>query len=538
MASKKDIPPQKDRRQKIQDDPNIEASVKVGGDVNDSNVIIGSNNTINQKNIKTAHPREWVLYTLLILLLIGAIGFAVNYAYFRYDRAIASGKLNIVILPFVEERPWGYANTDLGWDIAQIFADGLNRLFEESGSGVNLKILGPADKVPKIHAFTERQVDRSAEITSEEINGQIVIYGIISQDEYGDSVVRVKFYISPTNFGEVQELISDSMVGELGFGFFRLTGDTVGGADLEAQNEELRDRLQIFSSIIKFLGAYLGEDFELAQMHIAEAGARTLWDDNLHGLEVVHLITGNMELRRARALMVINDLSGAMDSVKAAKKQFDESKNISIQNGNGSYARAYLGSAGAESLSAVLEANITGDASLIDSASLDRALKFLDDAIMAEYQPETADIDVKVNYGKAQIALAYYAKTGDPSHLDTARKFYQLVVDEYEETDNGRIVEFAALSQSGLGHISAQAGQPERAVEYFMSAQETTHNPSLKVQCLANIGDIHFDNGEYEKALDLYRVVLDRIGGLQGALTTERIAEIEYRINLIKGGTL
>jgi tetratricopeptide (TPR) repeat protein len=322
-------------------------------------------------------------------------------------------------------------------------------------------------------------------------------------------------------------------MGELSLGSFRLTGEAVSGADLLSQNKELRDRLAVFSSTINFLGAFLGEDFDLAHQYIEKAGDPGLWG-NTNGLEVISLLHGNMEIRRARAGMVAKNLDETLEAIEEAKSHFNEATAISTQNGHGSYARAYLGLAGAESLVAIAEANIRGDASLIDTESIDRSLEYLTQAEKADYQPEAADITVKANYAKAQAALAYYAKTLQPAHLENAQKYYRLVIDEYESTENKRIAEFAALSYSGLARIAVQNEEEETAMQYFLSAQKISKNPVLKVQCLVNIGDVHFSRQEYKNALKYYQDAMARKADLEKAIQRERILEIEDRIKFIE----
>jgi tetratricopeptide (TPR) repeat protein len=547
MARKKNIPVKKEPRPQKKKQVKGESSLRVKGGVENSTVIVGNKNTIKNSTtfksetkhfnttIKAAKPREFAAYTLLVVLLVCLLGLGLNYFFFRYDRVIASGKLNVLVLPFLEEKPWGYVNSDLGWSIAQVFADGVKGSFEDENGDSDVKILGPSDRVPRIFAFNENQLSRSAETISEEVNGQIVIYGVISEDEYGDSIVSVKFYISPTNFGEAQELISDSIMGELSLGAFRLSGETVGGADLLAQNKELRERLGIFSALINFLGAYIGEDFVRAEEYIAQAGDLNLWS-NTNGLEVIYLLNGNMEIRHARVLMVNKDLEGTQDSIDLARKYFKDALDVSKANGQGEYTRAYLGLAGIESLAAIVEANIVGDASLIDVSALENVLNYLDQAEKADYSPETADVSVKVNYSKAQVYLAYFAKTGDETYLPDAQKYYQLVVDEFERTGNKRIAEYAALSYSGLGHIALRNNQGEMAVADFLTAQDITNNPSLKVQCLVNIGDVYFSVEDYDNALKYYQDALKRRPDLEKAVSKERILQIEKRIDDIKNG--
>jgi len=528
-----------------EDQPAVAPSVEIGGDVRDANVIVGDGNQVNTtinrvRNvttniIKSARPRDYIIYTSIFLLLLSAIGYLFWYNNLRYDRAIASGRLNVLVVPFVEKHAWGYGKSDIGWSLAQIFTDGVKKSFGESGIDADVKILGPSDRVPTIFGFNENQLTHSAETVSEKIGGQVVIYGVISQDEYGDSVVQVKFYISPTNFGEAQDLISDSVVGDLSLGSFVLTGSTVSGADLLAQNKELRDRLEIFSSIINFLGAYIGEDFTRAQDYIAKAGDPGLWN-NTSGLEVVDLLKGNLELRRARTFLVQKDLPEGQKSIDLARTYFNNALDTSLKNAKGHYARAYLGLAGVESLAAVAKTQVTGDVSAIDTAALEKVLELLSTAEQADYTPETADVTVKVNYSKAQVNLAYFAKTGDAGYLNEAQKYYQLVVAEFEKTGNQRIADFATLSHTGLGHIAAQRNQVDEAVKNFQAAYKLTSNPSLKVQCLVNIGDIYFTHKDYARALDSYRSALARKNDLEKAISQEKITEIQQRIDSIQAG--
>lgn len=112
-------------------------------------------------------------------------------------------------------------------------------------------------------------------------------------------------------------------------------------------------------------------------------------------------------------------------------------------------------------------------------------------------------------------------------------------MEEYKRTDNKRIVDYTALSHSGLGLIASQENQVTVAIENFTSAYQLTGNPSLKIQCLVNMGDIYFANKMYAEALKVYQDALSRRNDLENAISAERIDLIEERINFIKnGGTL
>ncbi len=540
MTPNKDKPSQKIQRSKKKAPAKGSRSIQIGGDVKNTNIITGDNNRVTTTHhvnrvrnitnvIKNASPRDFILYTFLFLIALASIFSLFWYNNLRYDRAIASGQLNILIVPFVEEKPWGYGNSDLGWNVAQIFADGLRA----STVSADTKVLGPSDKVPEIFAFTDKQLENSVETIAEKINGQIVVYGIISYDEYGDAQVSVQLYISPTNFGEAQELLSDEMMGELSLGSIRLTGNVVDGADLSAQNKELRDRLEVFTHVINFLGAYIAGDFELAQEHITKASNQDLWS-NPKGLEVIYLLHGNMEILYTKVTLKDQDLKATLAVLENARGYFEKAEDASVSNGYGTYARAYLGLAGAESLAANAESIIRKDYSLIDTGALEQVIVYLDQAAGADYQPDTADINVKVKYNKAQVAISYFLKTNNETYLGDAKAYYTQIVDEYKRGNNGRISEYAASSYSGLGHIAFHFSEYEDAAEYFLTAQDVTSSPSLKAQWLADTGDAYFSLQEYDKALKYYQDALLRGEELAKAVSSERIEEIKERIDAIK----
>ena len=100
------------------------------------------------------------------------------------------------------------------------------------------------------------------------------------------------------------------MLGELSFGSFLLTGDTVSGSSLSDQNRELKERVSVFSLIIKGLGAHISQDFDQALVFYSLASDPQLWS-NSTGLEVVNLLAGNASLRQTQILI---DDANDMDS--------------------------------------------------------------------------------------------------------------------------------------------------------------------------------------------------------------------------------
>lgn len=495
------------------------------------NVENSQNISIDQKivNYFSSVPKwGFVVFLTSTFLVLFAVGFLV---WKQSPVSPMGGNLNIAVLPFVEKHLWGYSESDLGTTIAQIISEDLKNATDES-----MTVWGPSDKVPNVWGIKEESLELSAQKKSEQLNAHIVIYGVISEDKYGDPLISVRFYISPQNFGDAQELIGSSLLGDLSIGSFRLSGDTVSGTDLLSQNEELRDRILIFSNTIKGLGAYIGQDFELANTYFGEALEPDLWK-NPSGKEVLYLLLGNMSIRETRVLLDDMDKEGAYEVAQQGEYFFQKALNVSIESGKGSYARAYLGLAGLENMYAMADARLQNDTRLINKESLERMDEYLIKALEAKYQPATADITEKVAYSRGQINLAYFLLTGDEEYLDVAYNNYVSVTQAYKK-GNSRLTEFAALSFTGIANIENLQGYPEEAIESYLHGFEITHSSALKAQILINVGQIYDQQGDFENALTYYQDGIKRKQDLQKVMSNSSIAMVEQRIEEIKSELL
>ncbi len=467
-----------------------------------------------------------IVFLTSTLLVLSSVGFLV-----WKQSAISpmGGKLNIAVLPFVEKHLLGYSESDLGTKISQIISEDL-----KTNNESDMTVWGPSDGISNLWSLKEENLELSAQKKSEQLNAQIVIYGIISEDKYGDPLVSVRFYISPQNFGDAQELIGSSLLGDLNIGSFRLSGDTVSGTDLLAQNEELRDRVLIFSYVIRGLGAYIGQDFELANNYLQKAVEPELWK-NPSGKEVLYLLLGNMSIRQTRVLLDDMDKEGAYEIAEQGKEFFNQALNISIESGKGSYARAYLGLAGLENMYAITDARLHNDIRLINQEALEHMDSYLTQASEAEYKPITADIPEKVAYSRGQMALTYYLLTGDEEYLNAAYESYTNVITSYKQ-GNRRLTEFAALSLTGLANVEKLRGNSEQAIENYSDAFEITHSAALKAQILINIGQIYDQKGDLENALTYYQDGIERETDLKKVMPEANITAIKQRIQEIKLG--
>ena len=471
---------------------------------------------------------------LIVVALLGVTGIFYLIWGTLYALAPMGGNLNILVVPFVEKNFGVYSQNDLGRNIAQTFSEELSASEQANTAGLKFRVLGPSDKAPSIWGFSEGDLDQSAQNLSEQLNAQIVIYGVLTTDEYGDHLASVRFYISPTNFGDAQELIGSASLGELEIGSFRIVGNTVSGDDLLAQNKEMRERVQIFSLLIKGLGAFIGQDFGTAGKYFDQAGDPALWS-NANGLEVVYLLSGNLALRHARELLDANQLDDALHMADQAADFFDQASKTCAANGKGTYARSFLGLAGVESFRAIAKARAANDVKIIDAQALQRQEEYLRKALTADYRPESADIPEKVAYSRAQLALAHYQLDPKPAYLQGAKSNYQAVVDSYKK-GNKRLIELAALSDAGLANVAWIERDYKTAVDRFLAAFETTRVPALKAQVLVNIGRIYDAQKNTEKALKYYQDALERRSDLQKVMSAQEIAQVEQRIKQLHTG--
>lgn len=462
-----------------------------------------------------------------LLILFGFLTIAISVATVRpqkYSTDLMGGQLNIVVAPFLENSLSPPKTGDLGLRVAQLFYSSLvDELADvEATSDIRIELRGP-NEVPPLAGRDQATIDLSAQKLSEQINAHIIIYGVITYDDVGRPLVAVKFYVSGEKFNDALELLGENDLGTP----ILLTGDTRSGADLDGEHEELRNRVEVVSFVMKAISAYIGEDFSLALSYLERASSDDLWK-KMQGKEVIYLLAGNTSSREALPLLLDKGQKAGINAITQAESYY----HLALESASykGEYARAYIGLAGVQNFLALYKSRLSGNLSDVDSDALVKEEEYLDQALVATYRPETADIEEKVAFNRAQVALLRYQLSSKDADLIYAYENYLIVIQAYE-SGNSRVREIAAHSHAGLAIIARTRIQPDAAIDEYKKAFELTHMPSLQALYLYHIGNVYYDDlHDYSMALEYYNKALDMREDLAKRITQSQIKIIESRV--------
>jgi len=488
-----------------------------------------------------------------IILAVGLVALGIwglrEYRNSKYNLAPMSGNINVAVVRFSD-----FTNNqcNIGKDVGLLIANTFYTRLENDGlrddfynTTDKILLVRPPVELSELKGGNEARLAESAEKLALEINAHIVVYGTITCNKITkQAYFQVVFYISPSNFSDAEEI-----VGEFSFGANALYGNVSSGEDFEDINQELQQKVTATSLLIKAISTFQGENYADSLEYLEQAKSSTLWVSG-NGQEVIYIIEGNAESKLAHGLNISGSEKEALVEIEKARDSYNKANDITKADPQkGKYARSYMGLAGVENFYLTRKSNITGNLGDLDLAALAQMRKMLKAAETAEYNPPTADIFFKESFYNANTNLllykmkeAEYIKNNDKSLLIEAKENFNNVISEYKgsffKEGNIRIRELAARSYSGLALVERFYGNESNAIQYLDLAVATSQVPSLKLFYLIKLAEAHERNRDFERALEIYRLVLDQKTTLTKQLTESYIQDLEAKAQALEAKIL
>ena len=430
---------------------------------------------------------------------------------FRYDimptlfpqQEKMSGEWNVAVASFTIENKKEISQEEADL-ISNIFFNRLTSDLSDLSSqyDIIIEVAGP-ETIHAIKADTPEKRSQRVEQLAQEINADIIIYGLINK-ENESITVKPEFFVSIKNFYEAEEVVGQHVLGSQ-ISFSDTNNSLISQINL---NRELSRRSQLLSLLTKGLSLYSIHAYEDSLNYFKQANSQEFWQ-NENGREVAYLFQGN-----------------------AAGKSFnfDEAedallKAIQIES---EYSRAYAGLGSIYYLLAFEE--ISTQNSIPNQAYLQKSSDYYNKALSAQIQPKSADISTKVSFGLGQVNLTYWY-LGENT-LNNAISLFSNVISDYQNNNNERIREIASESYARLGLIEQSYQNDAQAISNFEKAQELATHPARKAIYWETLADL------YQKNSDSNQEITSRLNCIKEykaalLLTTQSDLRIQYYQQII-----
>jgi tetratricopeptide (TPR) repeat protein len=396
-------------------------------------------------------------------------------------------------------------------DDGQRLADFLFKRFEISFDELNLRIpyeLRPPSHTCAIQGRTREERAQSAAELADEINADIIIYGVITDTLRGGAPsagvavkpqVSLEFSVGSRGFAEGEEIAGPYALGgpipiDLPF-----DADAWQGID----NPPHLVRTDILSEIALGLSYYAADNPTQALAYFQKAEQNAYWP-RTDGKEIIYLLLGNAAIRQAA-------LDPSPGILPTALGYYTEA--LSIDPG---YVRAKLGEATALYMMALPELS-QGSTATEDCQKLQEALDTYEEVRAMGGALGIENAEFKIDYGLANVYLAqsHYCSNGEAEKEDaeysTAGNLFTKVTKEFEG-GNERLVGRAGDSYGKLGLIAYEEEDVTSAIDYLQKAVKYAL-PSQQVSYYRVLGIIYCETGQRDLALNAY----------QGAINTARL---------------
>jgi tetratricopeptide (TPR) repeat protein len=372
-------------------------------------------------------------------------------------------------------------------DLAQSIANAIDREMQGLASEMEQTIeVRPPRETGAIKGGTEEERAEAADALAEQINADVVVYGVVEVNGIA-ATVKPEFYVRSDDFAAAAEVTGQYRMG---------SPTSVDKVDNMARKREIGDILAERSRALTFI-IYGMADFVIGQYEAAEANFEQAlrvkaWDNP----DVVHVLLGNAALKQR--------------NWTKAEAYYWQALEV-----NPNYARAYAG------LGGVFYHQAAGD---VQSNTYDTVDTELLDQAIEKYQQATdpgldhsplADTPAKADFGLGRAYLLkalVHAEREDnrvsEHNFALAIQAFEDVIQAYGEGDNPRIQELTAHAHAHLGLVFRLTNQLEQAIpEYekaleLMPALERTEEERAPYE--AALGDINVRLGQLSQAVEWY----------------------------------
>lgn len=384
-------------------------------------------------------------------------------------------------------------------------ADFLFKRFEIDWQDLDLRF--PYELRPPSHTCALRgrnpqeRAARAAQL-AEEINADIVVYGVITDTTQGHSSeaetaekpqLALEFHVAYRGFDEGGEIAGPYALGgplaiELPFDPRRFEG---------IENPAHLVRIDMLSLIAIGLSYYSADNPARALAYFRQAEQNPYWP-RTDGKEIIYLLLGNAKGRQA-------PLQPAEDALAAAYDYYAEA--LTIDPG---FVRAKLGEAATLYMMANAEfsrvlTSTVGCATLQQSADTYQQARGMGGGVGSE------DLEAKVHYGMGQVYLVrgVRCETGpaQQAEFERARAEFEAVTSEYEG-GNSSLESRAGSSYGLLGTLAVLAGDHDAAIAYYRLAVEHAF-PSQQVFYYGRLAKVYCLQGRAQEAARAYQGAID-----------------------------
>jgi tetratricopeptide (TPR) repeat protein len=387
----------------------------------------------------------------------------------------------------------------------QELADFLFKRFEIDWQDLDLRLpyeLRPPSHTCAIRGRSQQERASKAAQLAEEINADIVVYGVITDTTRAHSSeagtgekpqLALEFYVAYRGFDEGGEIAGPYALGgplavELPFDPRRFEG---------IENPAHLVRIDILNLIAIGLSYYSADNPAKALEYFQQAEQNPYWP-RTDGKEIIYLLLGNALIRQAA-------LQPDEDVLAAGYDYYTEALTIEP-----SFVRAKLGEAATLYMMANAEFS-RAPTSTVGCVMLQQSADTYQQAHGMSGGVGSENLEAKVHYGMGQVYLVrgVYCEAGaaQQAEFERGRAEFEAVTSEYEG-GNSSIESRAGSSYGLLGTLAVMSEDYDAAIAYYRLAVEHAF-PSQQIFYYSRLARIYCQQGRAEEAARAYQDAID-----------------------------